>query len=115
MNAVNAVLSLQAHLGMERAVPGAAGAHKCRCWGGSEPGMVAQGHPSRGLLAPRSAHPELRLLLGRKSGSGRRSAAACFDRSRKLPGQTLSAHSGTAAQLIATSLARSHLISQASC
>lgn len=47
---------------------------------GSEPGMVAQGHPSRGLLAPRSAHPELRLLLGRRSGSGRRSAAACFNR-----------------------------------
>lgn len=43
------------------------------------------------------------------------SVAGCFDRSLKLPGKTLSAHSVTAAQLIAASLARSHLISAASC
>lgn len=60
--------------------------------------------------------PELCLREGgKKSWLERRSLTGCVGRSSKLPGKTLFSYYVAAAQLIAISLARSYLISKASC
>lgn len=48
-----------------------------RGWDGAEPGM-GQGHPSPGLFTPRSAHPELRLLRGRRKLFGKEKCCWLF-------------------------------------
>lgn len=103
LSAVNVLRALQAHLGM---LPGLRGWRRA----GDGAGTPQAGAVRAAFSASRAAAPS-----GEENLLGKEKCCGCFDRSRKLPAKTLSAHSVTAAQLIATSLARSHLISEASC
>lgn len=73
-----------------------------------------QGTEQLSLLVVFSTHRAV-SWRGEKSWLGRESVTNRFDRRSKLPGKILCSYYVTAAWLIATSLARSYLISKASC